>query len=331
MIIDCHAHMIPWSLPESGDPRHPRFEPQQAGEWLLTAGAERYVAKTPVWFETDLRLEALESAGVDIEVVSPMPYLLDYSLRQSSALELSRSINERVAEMTAESAGRIQGLGAVPLQAPEVAAGELSSIATLGLRGVEVGSHINGVSIGDRRFLPFFQEVERLGLAVFVHAISPAIGDRLPDDDDNAFGFAHEAGLAVTSLVAGGTLAACPDLRVSVSHGGGGAPLMLGRAQYFATGRWTTHDDPTFDTEQPSPIELASRLFYDSLMYDTRAVEFLAARVGLGQILLGSDFPGVERPVPTTAPLEPAGSDVDLAVIAGSNALRYLAIEESGF
>ena len=75
--------------------------------------------------------------------------------------------------------GRIYGLGTVPLQDPDLAAGELAAVAELGLAGVEIASSVGGLSLADERFLGFFAEAERLGAAIFVHAM-PAPSDRLP-------------------------------------------------------------------------------------------------------------------------------------------------------
>ena len=60
--------------------------------------------------------------------------------------------------MANESGGKIVGLGAVPLQDLTLAIKELHYIKhTLGLCGVEVGSNINGVVIGDPKLDPFLK------------------------------------------------------------------------------------------------------------------------------------------------------------------------------
>ena len=79
----------------------------------------------------------------------------------------------------------------------------------LGLAGVEIGSNIHGVSIGDARFLPFFEAAERWGAAIFVHALRPTGMERLVGSPilEQASAFPGEVGVAAASMLAGGTLA----------------------------------------------------------------------------------------------------------------------------
>ena len=68
----------------------------------------------------------------------------------------------------------------VPLQDPELAAKELKRLKhDFGLLGVEVGTNINGRSIGDPFFTPFFAEAESEGMAIFIHALHPLGNDRI--------------------------------------------------------------------------------------------------------------------------------------------------------
>ena len=91
------------------------------------------------------------------QVLSPMPELLSYWLPLEDAKVLIRYLNEQIAEMIALAPDRFTGLGAVPLQDMDSAIVELDFlIKKLKFSGVEIASHVNGVSIGDARFEPFF-------------------------------------------------------------------------------------------------------------------------------------------------------------------------------
>src|SRR5690606_38362583 len=124
-------------------------------------GAFHYRAKD-VWFDAERRLEAMDECAVDEEIISPMPPLLNYTLDIETGTSLFRHVNDAIAGYVAAGAGRIHGLGIVPLQDPEVAAAELTRIADLGLRGAEIATHVNGTPIGEPEFLVVFQEAERL-------------------------------------------------------------------------------------------------------------------------------------------------------------------------
>src|SRR5207249_3269444 len=113
---------------------------------------------------------AMKAHGADVEVISPMPELCAYWFTPGDALDFCRYTNEAVARMCAAVPGRFIGLGIVPLQDPELAAKELAHIKSLGFPGIELGSNVNGKSLGMPEFQTFFQEAQRLGVSIFVHA-----------------------------------------------------------------------------------------------------------------------------------------------------------------
>jgi aminocarboxymuconate-semialdehyde decarboxylase len=140
-----------------------------------------------------------------------------------------------------------------------------------------------------------------------------------------------EGALAAASMIAGGTAGKCPGLRISFSHAAGGFPLMLPRAQYFWGGAWNeepvvperaiAHDDG------PSPIEYARRFYYDSLVFDRRAIRYLIDLLGHDRLLVGSDFPAMPREDPAGRTLR--GMDLPAEVldaITAENALRWLGL-----
>lgn len=330
MLVDAHCHLLPRDYPADAPSCFPRMEPVD-GETarLLLFGRTRYKARD-VYFDAERRVEAMEASGVTVEVVSPMPPLLRYDLPAADGLSLSRYVNEWTAGLCLNVPDRIIGFGMVPMQDPEVAAGELVSIADSGLRGVEIASNVLGTSIGDERFLPFFAEAERLDLPIFVHAM-PAATDRLPASTMGTYVVGLEGALAAASLIAGGTAAKCPDLRVSFSHAAGGFPLMVTRAQYFWSGAWNegpvvperaiAHDDG------PSPLEYARRFYYDSMVFDRRALRYLVDLIGHDRVLLGSDFPAMPREDPMGATARSMDMPADeWENIAWHNAFRYLGV-----
>ena len=230
MLIDAHAHVMPGSFPSAPSGCDPASWPAMsavAGEdsRLLASGALRFTART-VWFDAEQRLAASAASGVDAEVVSPFPPLLNYALPAGAGRDLARWVSEYIASLCAAFPGRIYGLGTVPLQDPDLAAGELAAVAGLGLAGVEIASNVAGVSLADPRFLGFFAEAERLGMAVFVHAM-PAPSDRLPGPAVATFGVGVEGSLAAAAIITGGVAEKYPSLRLAFSHAAGGFPLML--------------------------------------------------------------------------------------------------------
>src|SRR5579859_4762133 len=159
------------AAPSGCDPASwPSMSPADDGARVLVAGPVRFTAGQ-VWFDAEQRLAASAASGVDAEVVSPFPPLLNYRLPAGAGRDLARWVNEYIAGVCAAAPGRIYGLGTVPLQDPALAAEELGSLRGLGLAGAEIASNIGGASLSDARFGEFFAEATRLGLSVFVHAL----------------------------------------------------------------------------------------------------------------------------------------------------------------
>ena len=302
------------------------------GARLLASGAMRFTARS-VWFSAERRLAASAASGVDAEVVSPFPPLLNYAVPAACGRDLARWVNEYIAGLCAAGPGRIYGLGTVPLQDPDLAAGFLASVVgELGLAGVEIASNVGGTSLGDSRFGGFFAEAERLGAAIFVHAM-PVPSDRLPPAATATFGVGVEGSLAAAALITGGVAEKYPALRLAFSHGAGGFPLMLPRAQWF-WGRTWNEEPPRPGGPGPEaepwaaatgPAELMRRFWYDSLVFDRRAIRYLIDMIGADRLLVGSDFPAMPREQPAGRTLRSMGLEpAVLADITWRNCFRFL-------
>jgi aminocarboxymuconate-semialdehyde decarboxylase len=305
------------------------------GARLLVSGALRFTAQQ-AWFDAERRLAASAASGVDAEVVSPFPPLLNYLLPAACGRDLARWVNEYVAVLCAAAPGRIYGLGTVPLQDPDLAAGCLTEVAQIGLAGVEIASNIAGLSVADQRFLGFFAEAERLGTAIFVHAM-PVSSERLPAPATATFGVGVEGSLAAAALITGGVAEKYPGLRLAFSHGAGGFPLMLPRAQWFWGRTWNEEPPGERGPEAipwaaaAGPAELARRFYYDSLVFDRRAIRYLIDMIGPDRLLVGSDFPAMPREAPAGRTLRSMGlPDGVLDDITWYNCLRFLGIGEPG-
>lgn len=332
MLIDMHAHVIPGRFPE-GRADWPRMEPADVPDARqLVTDRMRFTAKH-TFYNAEARVEAMAADGVDVEVVSPLPPLLDYDREPEDARDFCRHVNEFIADLCRAAPGRIFGLGTVPLQDPDLAAAELSEITRMGLAGIEIGSNVRGTSLGDERLRDFFAEAERLRVPIFVHATNPTFADRVPAGGLGTFGFATEISLAAASVVSSGLAEQCPDLRIAFSHGAGGFPLMLTRAQYFWSGVWDEGErDPQRSLDRDptprSPTGYARRLYYDALVFDRRALRYLIDMLGADRLIVGTDFPAMPREQPAGRTLRSMGlPQDDLDAITWHNCFRFLGVQ----
>lgn len=301
------------------------MSPGPDGARELVSGALRFTARA-VFFDGEQRLAAMDASGVDAEVVSPMPPVLNYTVPSRPGLALCRWINEFIAGLCAVDPSRFLGLGTVPLQDPDLAAAELAAVRGLGLVGVEIASHVGGVSLAEDRFGGFFAEAVRLRVPIFVHAM-PDASARLPAGAAGTFGVGVDGALAAAALISGGVAERYPELRLAFSHGAGGFPLILPRAQWF-WGRTWNEEQPVSEVTGPSPSELARRFYYDTLVFDRRALRYLIDLIGPDRLFIGSDFPAMPREEPAGRTLRAMGLPEDvLENITWHNCFRFLGID----
>ncbi|MGH2916619.1 MAG: amidohydrolase family protein [Solirubrobacteraceae bacterium] len=331
MLVDMHAHVIPGALDAVGtreDHRGPRVCACEDPRARLLETDRMQFKASDAFYSAQRRLEELERSGVDVEVVSPMPPLLDWSLPGDEGLELCRRVNEFIAQLTQTDANRLLGMGMVPMQAPELACAELERIRDAGLVAIEITSNVAGRSLHEDEFAEFWSEAERIGMPVFVHGMPGDLGGRVPAGLVAVAGFAvgADCALAATSIVAGGVAQRHPDLRLAFSHGAGGFPCMLGRANFFWGKTW--NEEPSDEGEGESPMELARRFYYDGLVMDARTLRHLIEIVGHDRVLVGSDFPAMAREDPCACTLRTLELEPDqLHDITWNNAFRWLGVQ----
>ena len=329
-VIDIHTHIVPerfppyrgkgkdvpWpSMTATSDPCHRHV--------MISGKVYRTVADGS--WSVPRRIEEMSGMRVNRQALSPMPELLSYWLPLQDAKVLIRHLNDTIAAMVARAPERLIGLGAVPLQDIEAALDELDYLAkALKFPGVEIASHVNGTSIGDPRFEPFFAAAEEMGAVVFVHALRPAGQDRIVGPfSEQAVCFPGDIALACASMITGGVAARHPRLRIAFSHGGGAMAMLLPRLVHA----WQAMPQAKAALAE-SPAATARRFYYDHLVFDAPALRLLIERFGASQILVGSDYPfAMGEPDPVGA-LERLGLDHDshFAISAG-NARRFLALK----
>ncbi len=331
--IDVHAHVVPEHFPAYLGAQVPASwpstvaAPNQGGlchRHVMIAGKQYRTVSEKCW-STPRRLADLPGMGLTRQVISPMPELLSYWLEARDAQPLLRYLNEQTAAMAADSGGALLGLAAVPLQDLDLAIAELRhAVQALGLVGVELGSNVNGVPIGDPRFLPFFQACEAMDVPVFVHALKPTGMDRLvgPAPLQQVLAYPSDVGLAAASVITANLLLACPRLRIAFSHGGGTLAMLLPRLQQG----WQVF--PALrDQVREAPVDQARRLFFDTLVFDDATLRHLVERFGPGQLMLGSDHPFNFHDRRPAQRVEAAGfDDATVAALLHGNAERFLGL-----
>ncbi len=327
--IDVHTHIVPEQFPpyagKGKDVPWPSMADAGCGHAHVMISGKNYRTVPHTSWNAAERAQEMDGMQIARQVLSPMPELLSYWLPAEDGKAMCRHLNETIAGMIAAAPDRFYGLGAVPLQDLEAAIAELEFVRKqLGLAGVELASHVNGVSIGDPRFAPFFAAAAAMDASIFVHALRPAGKDRLvgPPQLEQVVAFPGDIGLAAASLVTGGTLERNPGLRIALSHGGGAFAMMLPRLEHG----WNSVA-AIKETMPLAPSAYARRLYCDTLTYAARTLQLVLETFGNDKVMIGTDYPYAIRDKDPHASVDRLALDavVDAGLREG-NARRFLGL-----
>jgi aminocarboxymuconate-semialdehyde decarboxylase len=290
--IDLHAHLLtPTVEPLVADCPQKKGEPEMM---LRTQGADSVkhnVQKMlPNAFRkmTSLeeRLRDMDAMGVDVQVLSPSPNQYYYWAEPDLAKEIVRVQNEHVAATCATNPERFYGLGTIALQHPELSVEQLiHAVKTLGLKGVEISTAVNGLDLADAKFEKFWAKADELGCVVFIHPLGSSLGERVNQFYlTNMIGQPLETTIALSNLIFGGVLDRNPKLKIVAAHGGGYLPAYIGRSDHGYKVR------PEASGIQKKPSEYLKQIYFDSLVYSPEQLKNLIAQVGVSQIVVGTDY-----------------------------------------
>ncbi len=325
LAVDVHTHFVPseFPAPSGRNALWPSIERRGDTAAIVIDGKVFRKIDSRSW-DAIRRLDDMGLDDVDAQVVSPMPELLSHWLPAVDADALCDHINVRIAALCAAHPDRFFGMGMVPMQDTSLALRRIADLKALGLKGFEIGTHINGIPLGAAQLNEIYAAAESSGLMIMVHALHPLGIERMGGRPELAAvaAFPLETALAAVSLMASGVPERFPNLRIMLSHGGGALSWILPRLRH------AYNIGPPLSELFPSDPSAAIRRFhYDTILYDASALRFLADNVGMDQLVAGSDYPfsiKQDRPV--------AFSEASLSIprqILFANAMRLLGIEDA--
>ncbi|MHC5022750.1 MAG: amidohydrolase family protein [Planctomycetota bacterium] len=333
--IDLHTHILPERWPDLRD----RYG---YGGWvqlehhrpccakMLIDGRVFREIESNCWDPATRRAECDEH-GVHVQVLSTVPVMFGYWAKPADTLDLSRLLNDHIAEVCRADPDHFVGLGTVPMQAPDLAVRELERCVTeLGLAGIEIGTHVNDWNLNAPELFPVFAAAAELGAAVFVHPWDMLGRDRMPDYWlPWLVGMPAETALAICSMIFGGIFERLPALRVAFAHGGGSFPFTIGRIEHG----FDVRPDLCAVDNAVNPRAYLGRFYLDSLVHDADALRLLLRLVGDEHVALGSDYPfplGEHRPGALIESMDDLSEDARRRLL-GTNALAFLGRDVASF
>src|SRR5215204_1073026 len=326
--VDMHAHV---AIARAGEIAGPHLDTSKVPlDHFSNAETKAIMAKQASDIgdrirNTDARFRVMDDMGVDMQLISPGPPQLYYTVPLDIAVQATRALNDGIAEYVGKHPDRLVALGGVPMIDGNEAAKELERcMKQLKFKGVEILTNVAGKELSDPAFAPFWKKAEELGALVMIHPNGFTQADRLTRFYfNNVIGNPLDTTIALHYLIFDGVLERHPNLKILAVHGGGYLAAYSGRIDHS----WGARSDSHADLPHP-PTSYLKRIYFDTVVFTPHQLKNLVDVFGADRIVMGTDYPF------DMAEYDPIGhvASVDtfdpstIAAIAGLNAKKLLGL-----
>src|SRR6267143_2068059 len=290
--VDIHCHYLNRDAAAKLAHLNPsQYEPSVkfASQLTREVNVKQMHDRAPKLSTIEVRIADMDRMGIDIQAVCPAPHQTYYWTEPGLGPEVSRMINDRLAQIVATWPDRFVALGTVPLQNVELA-----------------------VAARER------------DIVIFMHPIGFTQGDRLMDHYlNNLIGNPLDTTVGTSHLIFGGVMERHPGLKIVLPHAGG----FLGHYWARMDHGWRARPDCRTVIKK-APTSYLKKFFFDTITFDPEMLRNLIDKFGAAQVLLGTDYPfdmGEEDPVGLINSV-PRLPSAERERIMGGNAARLLKI-----
>ncbi|WP_157268868.1 amidohydrolase family protein [Azohydromonas aeria] len=291
--IDVHCHYLNTAVAAKAAALEPaRHDPSTifASELTRATNTRQMAERAAQLSDIPRRLADMDRMGIDVQVVSPAPFQYYYFADPAKGSALAREVNEGLQALVGATPARFAALGTVPLQDCKLAMRELEyAVTRLGLRGVEIGTNVNGLNLTDPRLglERFFALADELEAVVFLHPVGFTHAQRLTEHYfNNVIGNPLDTTVAASHLIFDGFVARFPRVKFLLAHGGGYLAHYWARMDHA----WRARPDCRAAIDE-APSTFLRRMYFDTVVFDPTLLGRLVEQYGADHVLLGSDYP----------------------------------------
>lgn len=327
MRIDTHAHVMPPDVMGKAGKYGPTivtsedgFGIMRVGPYESRVGGGRGIAAATFEKMGDprRRIRELDEHGIDKMGVTISPLFYLYWAEDEIRVPFASTQNDALSKYCAEDPSRLFFLATLPLPNIEASVAEIRRAVTIGARGINVGTgDFDGVDLDSPILWPVYEELTRAELPLFVHPYPLPMASGAEDRYNLSWvvGYNYQESLAYAHLVLGGVFDDFPGLKVIISHGGGSVPYQFGRIEE------ARRRQPDVRAKQPLDA-YRGNVYFDILLHDVHARQFLVDFVGADQLMVGDNYGGWDAADGFAMLDELELSDAEREKISGANAAR---------
>ena len=296
MPIDAHAHYVPPTLIETIEKRAADFGISviQHPPTCSCALHFNYGLKVRPFFPkliepVERRIAAMQQQGVTRQVLSMWTDIFAHGMERDKAVQWHRYMNEHMASLCQASPDSFSMLASVPFPHAQESAAELEyAMKNLGAVGGVIAANVEGVNLGELDLDAFWQAAVDLDAGIFIHPVQAQPSPRSAKFALSQIAqYTVDTTFTVGSLISAGVMDRFPKLRLMLSHGGGTFPYLTGR---FDVMHERMDRKQQGDVAANPPSSYLQRFYYDTILHDPTILKWLAGRVSVDRIVLGSDY-----------------------------------------
>ena len=288
-VIDVHTHMLNEHWLAQLVAHGAKYELSEfKGQRVIRADGAPFMTLMEPMFDYAKRIEDMDAAAVDMAIVSlTCPSVFWGGEAVSTAL--AQFMNDDMAAQQKLYPDRIRYFASLPWQFPDAAIAELARTTDNGAVGVFVAANISGMSLPDAHLKPVWDAIDKRGLPVLVHPSAPPGVGEMDMQRFNlvaSIGFMFDTTMAVSRMIYDGFFDTYTNLKIIACHAGGALPYLVGRLDIC-------HQNlpGARDVRSHLPSSYAERIYYDSVTFQSEALELAINVGGAANMLFGSDYP----------------------------------------
>src|SRR6266481_10153356 len=243
-----------------------------------------------VRWSVERALSLMDAYDIAVTILSA-PGAANYA-EDKDAVTISRRINEALAEIVRKHPKRFGAIATLPGKTIDGSLSEMEyALDTLKMDGVSTLTSVEDIYLGDSRFDPWFEEMNRRKVTLFMHPIvaraSLAVDLKI---DASMLEFMFDTTRMLTNMVFTGAKRRFPDIRMISTHAGGTIPYLVSRIQTLELTFGPGPDRMPLSAEE---VKEGFASFYYDLTAGTSRAQLGALRelVPASQLLMGFDSP----------------------------------------